>query len=133
MENKWSYCARLTCTVIIEDIRSIEYCSELCADSDRESGIADECVICFDITSNMMVLCCNNFVCQSCYVKIKRCPICRKDIKIYVRPKATIPTRSVIIPYSMSPAATAFFLRHITNPPQHWRHGYLFLRITGTE
>ena len=39
-----------------------------------------ECGICYDSTRTAPTICCNFNICDSCYSKVKRCPICRKTI-----------------------------------------------------
>jgi hypothetical protein len=38
----------------------------------------EECVICFELTANPKLTCCNTFLCKNCEIKIVKCPCCRK-------------------------------------------------------
>ena len=44
----------------------------------------EECIICFDETSEFMFYSCAHKVCTNCYHKLKKCPLCKTPIEIIV-------------------------------------------------
>jgi len=44
----------------------------------------EECIICFDETSEFIFYRCAHKVCAKCYPKLKMCPICNTPIEIVV-------------------------------------------------
>ena len=50
----------------------------------------EECIICFDETTEFMFYRCAHKVCAKCYPKIKTCPVCKTPLEIVVvQPRQT--------------------------------------------
>lgn len=39
----------------------------------------EECIICFEETDQFIFFDCSHKVCNTCYPKLKRCPLCREN------------------------------------------------------
>jgi hypothetical protein len=75
---------------------------------DRNDGAShDECVVCTDKTTDLIV-CCNQAICKNCLQTIKKhqpdkflCPMCRKDLntltKTYILTKEDVKKRTNVI------------------------------------
>jgi hypothetical protein len=44
----------------------------------------EECIICFDATTEFIFYSCAHKVCANCYPKLKKCPLCKTPIEIIV-------------------------------------------------
>ena len=52
----------------------------------------EECIICFEETTEFMFYRCAHKVCTKCYLKIKTCPMCKTPLEIVV----VQPTQTVV-------------------------------------
>ena len=44
----------------------------------------DECIICFEETTDFVIFPCDHKVCVVCYPKLKRCPLCNSELYVEV-------------------------------------------------